>query len=90
MKQLVFSIYDVKAEVYNPPFCMKTLGLAKRTFQDMATDSKSQISKYPDDYALFEIGTYDDSIGLMEPSKVPYSHGLARHFQTPEEVEQDA
>ena len=65
MKHIVFSIHDIKAEAYLPPFVCPTEGIATRTFADCVADPTHQFSKNPDDYTLFKLGTFDDETGLF-------------------------
>ncbi len=74
MKLKVFSVYDIKAEAYMPPFMMHTLGQAERAFQDLVNDSESSIYKHPEDYRLFMISEFDDSTAKYE------------HFDHPQHV----
>jgi len=67
----MFAIRDSKAEFYNQPFFQKTHGEAERNFRSLATDEKSQISKYPEDFDLYYLGEYDDQTGQMNPQKTP-------------------
>ncbi|AXH72209.1 MAG: nonstructural protein [Microviridae sp.] len=63
MVMKIFSIYDVKAELYNQPFFMPARGQALREFADLVNDSQSRISKHPADYKLVCIGSFDDVTG---------------------------
>jgi hypothetical protein len=80
MKLKVYSVYDSKAEVFMQPHFLKTKGEAVRAFAEVANDSSTQIGKYPEDFALFEIGDYDDSKGELIPLKSPTPIGLAQEF----------
>lgn len=66
-KLLAFSVFDVKADVFNPPFFLPTRGLALRSFADMANDASTFIGKHPSDYKLVLIGAYDQGAGVMTP-----------------------
>lgn len=66
-----FSIYDSKAVAYAPPFFMARPELALRAFRDLAADPQSQISKHPEDYVLFLLGSYDDETGLLKAAGMP-------------------
>lgn len=61
----VYSIRDTKAEYFGTPFFAQSRGVALRMFSDLVNDSRSAISKHPEDYALFEIGNYDDQVGVV-------------------------
>lgn len=70
MELKMFSIRDAKGEIYNPPFYQKTHGEAERNFRELVKDAQSMISKYPEDYDLYFLGTYDDQTGTVK-SDVP-------------------
>lgn len=76
----VFSIYDIKAETYSPPFFLQTVGLAIRTFTDVANDRESRVHKYPEDFTLFEIGTFNDTSGTIIPREANLPLGGALEF----------
>ena len=63
----VFAVYDMKAEAYYPPMFQKTVGLALRIFKDMANNPDTTVGRFPTDYALFQIGTYEDTTGILTP-----------------------
>jgi hypothetical protein len=63
MTNLIFAIYDKKAEAYLKPFMLKTKGEALRSFMDAVNDEKTMFFKHADDYALYELGSYDDTTG---------------------------
>lgn len=60
-----YSIYDRKALQYHPPFFQSTDASATRMFSDLANDPATTIGRHPSDYVLFQIGSYDDSKGLL-------------------------
>lgn len=76
----VFTVYDSKAEAYMQPFFSGTTGLAIRSFTEVCNNKEHAFNKYPDDYTLFEIGTFDDSNGIIEVSQTKKSHGMAIDF----------
>lgn len=67
----IFSIRDQKSEVYNTPFYQKTHGEAERNFQQLVSDDKSTISKFPEDFDLYYLGEYDDNTGLTKSLDTP-------------------
>lgn len=82
MKLKIFSVYDTKAEFYHPPFFFRTNGEALRVWMDLANDRSNQIGQYPQDFVLFEIGTFDPQTGSVEPcDPANISHGTAIEFQ---------
>ena len=73
MKTKIFTVYDSKAEAYLPPFFMASTGSAMRAFEDSIHDTTTQFAKHPEDYTIFELGTYDDATATFELCKTPIS-----------------
>jgi len=61
----IYSILDVKGSIYGQPFFMTQNGLALRAFSDLVEDPKTTVNKHPEDFKLYELGTYDDCSGLF-------------------------
>lgn len=61
----IFAIRDNKAEAFNTPFFTPTKGLAIRSFQEAVNDKNTPFSKYPDDFTMFELGSFDDNTGEL-------------------------
>jgi len=57
----MFTVYDSKAELYMPPFYNQSTGQAVRAFDDTCNQKDHPFWKHPEDYTLFEIGSYDDN-----------------------------
>lgn len=71
MQTKIFAIYDEKAEVYSVPFFQINDATAIRTFQAVAQDQNSTISKNPSDYKLYHVGGFDDRTGIVMGLDVP-------------------
>jgi len=67
----IYSIRDTKGEIYNTPFYQRTHGEAERNFKTVASDSKSTISQFPEDYDLYYLGEYDDQTGKIKSLDKP-------------------
>lgn len=65
----MFAIRDLKAVSFMPPYTAPNKGVAIRSFTDAVNDPSSMLSKYPDDFALFHIGSYDPETGVVTPVK---------------------
>ena len=77
MKHKIFTIHDVKADAYFPPFYLPNKSMAIRQFGDMVNDENSQISKHPADYTLFELGEWDDNnADFVELTKNSLGNGV--------------
>lgn len=64
MKQLMFTIRDTKADAYLPPFFLPKKEMAARVFDQCVNSEDHQFGKWPADYTLFHIGTFNDETGI--------------------------
>lgn len=71
MQLKMYSIRDSKGEIFHPPYFKRTHGEAERDFSTLASDQKSGVGQYPEDYDLYYIGTYDDQTGKIQPEVTP-------------------
>jgi len=71
VKLQAYSVRDSKAEIFNVPFYGNTHGEAERSFMQVTNDPASNISKFPEDYDLYHIGTYDQTTGILQPLATP-------------------
>lgn len=77
--QIAFSIYDTKAEIFNPPFYQRNAGEAARSFSKIVNESNSLLNQYPEDYVLIQIGSFNDETGMLESCK-PITIGTASQY----------
>lgn len=70
-KLQIFSVYDKKAVAYGNPFYYHQKGQAIRGFEDAVNEPTSPFGKHPEDFALFHIGEWDDTTGVITPLKNP-------------------
>lgn len=78
-----FVIYDSKSESYQVPFFHKSIGTVERDITDVVNnDSKSPYYKWPEDYTLFEIGSWDESTGVMTLHDSKVNLGVLIEFKT--------
>jgi len=57
----IFSVYDSKAGAYTQPFYAVNARVAIRMFTELANDPKHTFGTHPEDFTLFELGTFDDA-----------------------------
>lgn len=76
-----FTVHDVKAEEYLPPFMVKARGEAIRMFETSANTPDHAFYTHPEDYTLFYIGEYDGQTGQMQPIASPEPIGKALDFR---------
>jgi hypothetical protein len=78
-----FSIFDNKAHIYHAPFFQSHLAMAMRMVEELVNDPKTMLHRHPGDYELIEVGSFDDSTGLMTDLNPSVSHGRASQFLRP-------
>ena len=63
-KKLLFSIYDDTTELYEPPFVDVNRGSALRRIQDLInTHPDSMYAKFPEQFQLCVIGSWNEKVG---------------------------
>lgn len=77
---IMVSIRDRVADTYQPPFCVPAIGLAVRTFTDELNRAAADnlLYRHPDDFDLFQLGTYDDATGMVTQDSIPRQIVLGR------------
>lgn len=65
MNVKIYSIFDSCAESYLQPFFAFNRGSAIRMFTASLADETSVFCKYPNEYILYEIGSFDDVSGQV-------------------------
>lgn len=86
MRFLAFSVFDVKADTYSPPFWKSTVGQAVRDFGDLAQDKNTTVGRHPEDYKLVQVGEFDDATGLLIQGSQIVSLGFASDHVLPKDV----
>jgi hypothetical protein len=76
----IFTVYDSKIESYLQPFFMMSKGAAVRALTDSVSDATHQFAKYPEDFTLFELGSFDDADATFTMHPTPISLGVAVEF----------
>lgn len=66
MLHKVYAIYDSGVSTWMKPIFAKNNGEILRSFMEACNDVNTQFSKYPSDYTLFELGTFDDDKCLFD------------------------
>lgn len=70
MKHVICSIYDSATQAYMRPWTAQTKGQAHRLFVDEVKREGSELGQHPEDYALFQIGTFDDNTGELSQPEI--------------------
>lgn len=87
MTEEMFTVYDSAAKRYLQPFFAETIEVAMRMFKSLVAKEGHQFAKFPEDYTLFHIGTYDAVCGRVFPLDTPHSLGVALTFLNRPQVE---
>lgn len=61
----LFAVRDSKAELFLQPAVFRTVGEAVRAISDLVNKDGHNFNTHSEDYSLFEIGTYDESSGVL-------------------------
>lgn len=61
----VFSVYDSAARTYSQPFYSVGRGVALRQFEALVNDGQSTVSRWPKDFSLFELGSFNDETAIF-------------------------
>jgi hypothetical protein len=80
----MYSVYDKKALLFGQPNFMLNDQLALRSFSDGVRDTTNAIGKHPDDYALYELGSYNEVNGSIETVTPPLLIAEAIQFKAPD------
>ena len=68
MVMVMVCVLDDKLGEFLPPMGMRTRGEALRSFQNMVNDpNNGNLHSHPEDFSLWEVGTFDSNSGLFQP-----------------------
>jgi len=63
----IVAVKDRAVDAYNRPFYVPTIGAAIRSFTDEVNRNESEMNAHPEDYDLYDMGTFDDQTGTFLP-----------------------
>lgn len=69
MKLNMYSFLDEKSKVYSRPFYGHNDGDALRSFSTVVNDKQSMPSKFPVDFTLWRVGSWDDVLGVLSSTE---------------------
>ncbi len=79
MKTEILSVYDMAAQRYIDPFPAPTIDFAIRGFKEACQTDGHNFNKFPEDYALYHIATFDAILGDIVPTS-PHKVATASNF----------
>lgn len=65
-----FCLLDMKAGAFATPFFMHHDAQAIRAVTELGQDLSTTVGRYPADFALMSIGTFDDASGVLAPTGI--------------------
>lgn len=71
MIQCIYFIKDAKSGAFAPPFFQPRDEAAMRAFSDAVLDGESLLRRHPEDFALYNLGEFDDNLGLVAGVEQP-------------------
>lgn len=74
----LFAVHDTKGGFFLPPFTESSTVAALRGFEVAVNDGKAIFSRFPDDFALVELASFDQVTGELVPLSSPQNLGTAR------------
>lgn len=77
----IISVRDEKAGVYMKPHFGLHMGAILREWEQVVNAPDSIFSKFPEDFTLFELGTFDDETGNILAHTPPRQLSTAREVQ---------
>lgn len=77
MKKQILAIYDIKAKIMKTAFIMDTVTDGIRAFSNLVKSGQNDISDYPQDFTLHQLGTLDMETGAISPAETiqPLANG---------------
>jgi len=80
MVKFIYSLYDDKAKCYANIFTSANDFTALRSLAAAAQDTSSEIFRFPTDFTLYQLGTWDDSNGTITSNPEAINLGKASQF----------
>ena len=83
---IICSVYDKKAMVFFPPFTVENKVVAIRSLEVTVNTSGNVINRYPDDFALYTLGEFDDKTGNITIYEIKTRECECRQLVQPAEM----
>lgn len=80
MRHIICAVRDRQLDAFMRPFAAQSRGQAIRSFGDETNRNGSDLHAHPEDYELYELGTFDDDTGALTPHAKPASIAIATNL----------
>jgi len=77
----IYCIYDNKVASFGVPFFAPLREVAYRLMRRGVANQALDVAQFPSDFALFEMGEYDDATGSFHPEISPQNLGPLTQFK---------
>jgi len=67
MTKSLYSVLDLRSSIFANPFISVNDMTALRDFGNAVNDLGTTLSKNPEDFQLYKIGSFDDVLGVITP-----------------------
>lgn len=83
MKLIMCAMKDRAADAFARPMFVPSVGVAIRSFSDEVNrdDKDNQLFHHPDDFDLYDLGTYDDSDGSFTINEKPIQIAIGKQVK---------
>lgn len=84
MNAEIFTVFDMAAKRYVEPFTAPTIEVAIRSFGAACATEGHEFDKFPEDYALYHIGTFDaveGTLKALEPRRIAMANAFVRKIE---------
>jgi len=73
MRKSIVVVKDTAARVFGTPFVVQAVAQAVRSLRDEVNskEATSDLARHPDDFELYEIGSFDEDTGVITPTPEP-------------------
>ena len=71
MEMVAVSVFDKASAAFGRPVFVGTVAQAVRGFTDEVNGGDGDVSRHPQDFALYRVGAFDDSSGLFTSVSPP-------------------
>lgn len=79
----VYAVFDSKAQAFNNLFTLPNDAVAERSFCEACKDERTDLAKYPGDFTLYRVATFDIESavfeGVVPPALVARNDKVADH-----------
>lgn len=95
MIHYLYSVRDIRAKIFGPILQTRSMAeVCRGIMNNMDENPKSNLAKFPGDFDLYRVGTFDDVTGEVkfapQPEKIVPISELAATLQDPVGGERDA